>query len=804
MLNSLRRDVQYAFRTLARNPGFAAVSILALALGIGANTAIFTVVNSVLLQPLNFHKPEQLVRVRERNLKAGFPQFSLSPGNYLDFRDHNHSFSGLAAMGSASMNFAGTGEPERLRGVRVTTDFFGVLGVSPMLGRVFTTQEGQLGSQHVVILSYGLWQRRFAGSRGVLGQQLKLNDELYTVVGVMPADFRFGDRIEIWMPLAMDLQNWQQRGGHYLGGIGRLRDGVSIASAQADLNGIAARAAQAYPASNSGWDTTLESQQESVVGKVRPAILTLTAAVGFVLLIACVNLANLLLSRSAARRREIGIRNALGAGRGRLIRQLLTESVLLSGLGAAVGLALAWAGTRTLVTLTPDILPRAAEIGVDARVLLFTAGIAVLTGVLFGLAPAVQMARADLISTLREGGRGNSMGFRRNSVRSLLVIGEVALALVLLTGAGLLMRSFYHLQSVEPGFDPHDVLTFRTNLPGARYKGDAAVRAFYDRALAAVRALPGVTSAGTGQIFPLSGDDYILSFTQIGKPPVPVGNQPSAAYYSVSAGYFEALRIPVQMGRVFTDHDTANSPAVCVISEAMARQFYRGENPIGQRLQVGNGSNKPAEIVGVVGNVRDQELESFGRPAVYYPATQDPFSSMYFGVRAAGDPSALIAPIRAAIRSIDAELPVDAIGTVDDLVSKSLAQRRFSMLLMAIFASLALILAMVGIYGVMAYSVTQATQEIGIRMALGAGRSDVLRIVLTYGGLLMSVGLVAGIAAALGAGRLLATQLYEVKPFDPLTFAAVGAALVATGLAACLIPALRAMRVDPLIALRNE
>jgi len=804
MLNSLRRDVLYALRTLARNPGFACVSVLALALGIGANTAIFTVVNSVLLQPLHFYKPAQLVRVRERNLKAGFPEFSLSPGNYLDFRDHNHSFSGIAAMSGASMNYSGGAEPERLRGTRVTAEFFQVLGVSPMLGRTFTAQENQLGSQHVVILSYGLWQRRFAGSRDVLGRQMNLNNELYSVVGVMPADFHFPDRIEFWIPMAMNLQNWQQRGGHYLGGIGRLRDGVTLAAAQADLNIIAARAEKAYPDSNAGWDTTLQSLRETVVGKVRPAIVTLTAAVGFVLLIACVNLANLLLSRSAARRKEIGIRNALGAGRGRLIRQLLTESVLLSSLGAVVGLVLAWAGTRLLGNLTPDILPRAGEIGVDARVLLFTAAIAILTGILFGLAPAIQMARTDLISALREGGRGNSMGFRRNSLRSVLVIGEVALALVLLSGAGLLMRSFYHLQGVDPGFDPHDVLTFRTSLPSARYKTSPLIVTFYDRALTAIRALPGVTAAGAGQIFPLSGDDYILSFVQVGKPPVAVGNQPSAAYYSVTPGYFEALRIPVKTGRDFAARDTADAPAVCVISESMARQFYRNENPIGQRLQVGNGSNKPAEIVGIVGDVRDQELESFGRPAIYYPSTQDSFGSMYFGVRTAGDPETLIAPLRAAIRSLDPELPLDAVGTVDDLVSKSLAQRRFSMLLMAVFAALALLLAMVGIYGVMAYSVTQATQEIGIRMALGAKRGDVLRIVLTYGGILMAAGLVIGVAAAAGAGRLLAAQLYQVKPFDPLTFAAVVAALLATGLAACLVPAFRAMRVDPLVALRNE
>ena len=803
MLNSLRRDSLYTFRTLVRSPGFAIVSIVALALGIGANTAIFTVVNSVLLRPLRFWKSSQLVVVRERNLKAGFPQFSLSPGNYLDFRDHNRTFSGIAAFGGASMNFSSGGEPERLPGTRVTNEFFRVLGASPILGRTFTGPEGQQGNDRVVILSYGFWQRQFAGRRDVLGQTVNFNLNPYTVVGVMPRDFQFPARAQFWIPLTMNLQNWQQRGGHYLGGIGRLREGVGIDAAHSDLNHIAARAEQDYPASNAGWDTVLQSLQEASVGKIRPAIVTLAAAVGLVLLIACVNLANLLLSRSVARRREIGIRTALGAGRGTVIRQLLTESLILSGIGAAAGLALAWFGTRLLVRLTPDILPRASEIAVDARVLAFTAAVAILTGVLFGIAPSIQMARTEVNSALREGARGNAIGFRRNRMRSVLVIGEVALAIVLLSGSGLLIRSFYRLQGVDLGFDPHDVLTFHTNLPPARYKEPSQIVGFYDRALQGIRALPGVTAAGAGQIFPLAGDDYLLSFTQIGKPPVAAGNEPSAAYYAVTPGYFEALHIPLKAGRVFDAHDTASAPTVAVISESMARQYYRGENPIGQHLQMGNGIG-PSVIVGIVGDVRDQELESFGRPAVYYAATQDQFSSMYFGVRTAGDPGALVASIRKTVHALDKELPLDAMGTVEGLVSSSLAQRRFSMLLMATFACLAMILAVVGIYGVMAYSVNQATQEIGIRIALGAGNADVLRIVLSYGGILTTAGLTIGVAASLGAGRLLASQLYQVKSFDLLTLAAVGSAVLAIGLTACLVPAWRAMRVDPVVALRNE
>jgi len=803
MLTSFLRDLRYAARNLWRNPGFTCVSVAALALGIGANTAIYTVVNSVLLQPLRYANPEQLVVVRERNLKAGFPQFSMSPGNYLGYRDQNHSFSAIAVFSGQGLNLSGGAEPERLRGSRVSGEFFDVLGRKPSVGRAFSAKEMQFGAPHVAILSYALWQRRFGGSADALWKTVKLNEELYTVIGVMPEDFQFPARVEIWTPLTMNLANWQQRGGHYLGAVGRLRQGVTLAAAQTDLNAIAARAEKDFPDSNSGWDTTMTSLQEASVGRIRPAMLTLSAAVGFVLLIACVNLANLLLSRSSARRREIGVRASLGAGRWRLIRQLLTESLLLSATGAAVGLALAVAATRPLAKMSPTILPRAGEIGLDMRALGFTAGIAILTGLLFGIAPALHMVRTDLIAALREGARGNAIGFRRNRLRSMLVTGEVALALILLCGAGLLMRSFYRLQSIDPGFDPHGVLTFRTNLPGAKYKTDEQKYAFYSRALERMRALPGVTSAGAAQIFPLTGDDYVLSFVQVGKPAIPAGNQPSASYYAATPGYLGALRIAVKSGRDFDEHDNAGAPAVALISESMARQFYANENPIGQRIQMGNGT-KPAEIVGIVGDVRDQDLETKGRAAVYEPAAQVPFGSMYFGVRSAGDPAALIPAVRAAIRKMDAELPLDAVGTVDGLLETSLSQRHFAMLLMSIFAGIALALAMVGIYGVISYSVTQATQEIGIRMALGAQPLDVVRMVFAYAGALLGAGLVIGIGGALAAGRLLAAQLFEVRPSDPVTYALVAAALLATGLAASAIPAFRAMRVDPLVALRDE
>jgi putative ABC transport system permease protein len=802
MLTAFLRDLRYGLRTLGRNPGFTCVAVLALALGIGAVSAIFTVVNSVLLQPLHFYKPEQLAVVNERNLKKGFPEFPLSPGDYLDFRDHNHSFSGVSVIETTAVNLTGFAEPERVPTAGVTPEFFQVMGAQPILGRSFTAQEVRVESEHVVIIGYRLWQRRFGGRRDILGRKLKLDAELYTVVGVMPAGFEFPAQTQCWAPFTLKPEDWQQRGNHGLAGIARLKDGVTIEAAQVDLNAIAARAEQAYPETNSGWDTNLKSLQEDTVGDTRLAIITLAAAVGFVLLIACVNLANLLLSRSAARRREIGIRGALGAGRARLVRQLLTESMLLAALGAVGGLALAWAGTRVLANLSNDILPRASEIAVDGRVLAFTAAIALFTVVLFGLAPAVLMAKTDVNSALRAGGRGSSIGFRRNRLRSALVVGEVALSLVLLSGAGLMMRSFYHLRSIDPGFDPHGVLTFSTDLPDAQYKTDKLQTEFYNGALERIRALPGVSAAGAGQIFPLAGTTIILTFVQLGKPPVPVGNEPSAGNGVVTPEYFAALRIPLKAGRYFTQRDNAAALPVAIISEAMARQFYRNENPLGQRVEISG--KKPAEIVGVVGDIRDRQLESKGRATVYQPAAQYPNTSMYFAVRTAGNPADLIPPVRAAIRQMDPDLVLDTVGTVEHLVDTSLSDRRFAMLLMAVFAGLALALAMVGIYGVMSYSVTQATQEIGIRMALGAGSGDVLWMVLSYGGLLMAAGLLIGVPMALGAGALLASQLFETPASDPVTYAAVSVALLLTGLAACAVPAIRATGVDPMVALRNE
>jgi len=802
MLASVFSDLRYGWRTLRRSPGFAAVSVLALALGIGANSAIFTVVNSVLLRPLRFPDSDRLILVIERNLKAGFPRFSLSPGNYLDYRDHNHSFTGLTAFSQQGLNLSGGSAPERLHGAQVTGDFFDVLGVKPQLGRSFAGNELKPGSDHVAILSQALWKRRFGGDGNVLGQTLKLNQEVYTIVGVTPPGFTFPETTQVWTPLTMKEEQWRHRGGHFLSGVARLKPGATVETAEADLNSIAARAEKEFPESNTGWDTTEIRLQEALVGDVRPAMLTLTAAVAFVLLIACVNLANLLLSRAVARRREIGIRASLGAGRARLVRQLLTESLLLAGLGAIAGLAIAWVGMRFLLRLGPDILPRADEIGLDGTVVAFTAAVAAITGILFGLVPARHMARTDLASFLRSGGRGASIGFRGNRMRSVLVISEMALALVLLTGAALLMRSFYQLRSADPGFDARGVLTFSVDLPPLKYKTDAQQIEFYSRALEKLRALPGVTAAGATDVFPLGGDDTVLTFEQVGKPPAPVGKSPSASFRRVTPGYFKSLRIALKRGRDFDDRDNASTPPVAVISESMARQFYANENPLGQFIRISG--SKPAGIVGIIADVRDQQLASKGRPAVYQSALQAADEPMAYAVRTSGDPASLIASARAAIREIDPELPLDAVGTMDSLVLHSLSTERLAMFLMALFAALALGLAMVGIYGVISYSVTQATQEIGIRMALGARSVDVLRMVFGYMGVLVGVGLAIGLPAAWGAGQLLSSQLFEVKPSDPTTYLGAAAVLLATGLLACALPAARAMLVDPLTALREE
>ena len=798
------QDLGYATRMLRRTPGFTAVALLALALGIGANTAVFTVVNAVFLQPLKFDHSEQLAVMRSRNPTMGLRELPLSPPDFLDYRAQNQVFSHMSVVRAEPFSYVGESEAQRLRGALVSTDFFDLMGARPALGRGFLTEEDQPGRNQVVVLSDGLWQREFGGRPDILGRSIQLGGKPYIVVGVASRDFNFPRRTELWSPFAFGPQELRSRALRYVGVVGRLKPDVSMDQAREEMNTIAARLEKQYPAEDKGWGALLRGLQEDMVGSVRPAMLTLLAAAGFVLLIACANLANLLLARSGVRQREISVRAALGAGNGRLIRQLLTESVLLSMAGAGLGLWLADAGTRLVARTGANILPRAGDIAMNGRVLGFTVAIAVLTGLLFGLAPALKLARRDIHSGLREAGGGAYAGFRRNRLRSALVIVEVALSLALLTGAGLLMRSFYQLQSVDPGFQPQNLLAIRVALPEIRYSRPEQRLAFFERVLERIRSLPGVQAAGATTDFPLDTGSTLAYLFVPGQPPKPHGHEDTATSHFVTPGYFESMKIQLKTGRFFDERDGPDSQRVSIISDALAKQFFRSENPIGKLIVFGGPQGKPSTIVGVASDVRQESLTTGANPAFYQPLSQVPATPQYVAIRAVQDPALLIPPVRGAIREMDRQVPVDVAGTAEEIVASSLAQPRLAMLLMAAFAGLALALALIGIYGVMSYAVAQARREIGIRMALGAQRGDVLRLVFRYGAVVLTAGLATGAPAAVATGRLLASQLYEVKPADPLTFGAVVALTLGVGLIACLVPACRAMRVDPVETLRHE
>ena len=804
MLSSIGQDLRYAIRTFVRTPGFTIVAVTATALGIGANTAMFTIVNTVLLRPLPYPAPEQLMVLTERNLSLGFPRFSFSPANFLDYQARNHTFAGISALRRESMSYTGSGDPELVPSVAVSSVFFDVMRVAPAYGRGFSDQDANPGSARIVVISHGFWQKRFGGNKGVLNQNIRLDNEQRTIVGIMPPRFEFPPATQIWMPAQWDAEESGVRGGHYVGAIGRVKPGVTVQQATADLNSIAAQLQQQYKATNTGWDTTVTTLQEQAVGKIRPAILTLLAAVGFVLLIACANLANLLLSRSSVRRREMSVRGALGAGKGRLIRQLITESLALAIAGGVVGLSLGYFGIQAFLRSNPDVIPRSKDLGLDWHVLAFTLFATLVTGALFGLAPALHLARFDLNSGLREGGRGASVGFRRNKLRSVFVIAEIALSMVLLAGAGLLMKSFYTLTNVDPGFDATNLVTMRANLSDTSYHEPQKQVAFYSAVLAKVRALPGVQAAGATLTFPLAGGNNFLAFNLPTHPPKPVGQADSAAFYAITPGYLEAMRIPLKAGRYFTDNDREGSQKVAIVTERWAQRYMPGENALGKPIIIGGGNGPPAEIVGIVGDIHDAGLEADSRPAMYQPAFQTRWGTLVLAVRTAQSPTTIVKPVQSAIRDVDPEVPIDQIATAEDVVIKSLAQPRLAMVLMATFAALALVLATVGIYGVMSYTVAQATPEIGVRMALGAQSGDVLRLVLQYGGAVALAGLVIGVPVALGLSRLLSSQLFGIAPHDPATFASVAAVLAAVSMAACLVPAIRAMRVDPNVALRYE
>lgn len=812
LFSDLWQDLRYGLRTLIKNPGFTIVAVIALALGIGANSAIFSVVNTVLLRPLPYKDPDRLVMVWEDASEQGFPHNTPAPANFIDWRNQNQLFEGMAALHRQTYNLTGSGEPERIDGRRVSANLFELLGVQPLKGRWFLPDEDRPGANQVVILSHRLWQRRFGSEENIVGKTLTLNGRSFTVVGVMPRQFEFPSREDqLWVPIAFTPEEGNRRTSHYLEVIARTKPGISREQAQAEMNTIAARLEQQYPDSNSTVGTTVVPLHEEVVGNIKPALLILLGAVGFVLLVACANVANLLLARAAVRQKEIALRLALGASRWRLIRQFLTESILLSAIGGLVGLLLSFVALMVLRSFIPNEISQAAEITIDAKVLGFTFLVSILTGLIFGLAPATQASNFNLNETLKEGGRDTNAGSRGNRIRGLLVITEVAVSLILLIGAGLLINSFVRLRNVDPGFQTDHVLTMGIVLPQLKYPDRARREAFYTDVIRRVESLPGVKSAAVTNWIPLVFQGDSIGITIEGQGNVPVSERPNAATRLISRHYFSAMGIRLLKGRQFDDRDNERSPAVSVISEAMARRFWPGQDPIGKRFTPGNGDSPDdwIEVIGVVNDVRQFELTAEPRPQMYLSHDQlgEPFgvfAPRFLVVHTEVAPLSLASMVRDSVWAVDKDQPVSAISTMEEILSDSIARQRFSMLLLGIFAALALVLAAVGIYGVMSYSVAQRTHEIGIRLALGAQTSTVLKLALGYGLKLVVLGTLIGLVVSFGLTRLMSTLLFGVSPTDPITFAGISLILISVALLASYIPARRATKVDPMVALRYE
>ncbi|HYE64226.1 MAG TPA: ABC transporter permease [Pyrinomonadaceae bacterium] len=812
-METLWQDIRYGIRMLAKRPGFAAVTVLALALGIGANSAIFSVVNAVLLRPLPFEDPERLVMVWERRPRQNREAGPVAPADFVDWQNQNQVFERMAAYSPAAFNLTGVGEPEQIITHVVTTGFFQVLGVEAAVGRTFLQEVDDPTRERTVVLSQGFWQRRLGGDPNVTGKVLTLDDESYTVIGVMPSDFQFPDSLtQMWVAPKRVLPETSLpgnpdpamlRGMHYLSVIARLKQGVTLEQSQAEMQTIAGRLEQQYPNENTGHTARVVSLHEQLIGDVRPALLVLLGAVGFVLLIACANVANLLLARATARHREMSIRNALGASRLRLIRQLLTESTLLSLTGGVIGLLLAMWGVDLLIALSPENLPRLREIGLDGRVVGFTLVVSILTGIIFGLAPALQASKLDLNSSLKEGGRGSMEGFGRQRMRGLLIISEVALALVLLIGAGLMIRSFQRMHQVDPGFDPNHVLALQLSLPRSKYTENEQMVNFYNQVLGRIATLPGVESVGATWTLPLSGQDAGRGFEIEGYTPAP-DERTNAAFGVVSPRYFQTMKIPVLKGREFADQDTASAPGVVIINEPFARRYFPDGDALGKRLKLRGDDNPWLTIAGVVRDIKHTELTARPRMEMYLPYLQYPFPSMNVVVRTAHDPASLMMAVRKEVWAVDPDQPVANVETMTQLISNSVARARFNTILLGIFASVALILAAIGLYGVISYSVTQRTHEIGIRLALGAQHGDVLRMIVGQGMILVLVGVLIGLAAAFAVTRLMSSLLYGVTATDPLTFAGVSLVLAGVAFLASLIPARRATKVDPMAALRYE
>ncbi len=807
MFADLFQDVRYALRMLGKAPSFTAIMILTLALGIGANATIFSVINAVLIRPLPYPQPDQLVRVLESNPGKGWPTFSIAPPNFLDWREQTQTLEKIAAYEPNGYTYTGGDTPEHWAGPMVTEGFFEIFRAQPEIGRTFSADEFQAGKNHVVVISDALWRSAFAADRAVLGRSVSLDGQTYTVIGVMGPQFQFPSTVtQVWLPLVFTADEIQNaRGAHYLGDIARLASGVSIAQAQAEMTGIAQRLEKQYPQTNVGWTAVVISlSQGGGVKQARPALLVLLGAVGFVLLIACANAANMLLARATVRQREIAVRLTLGASRGRLVRQLLTESVLLSFMGAAMGLLIAFASTRVISTLPAEFLPRAQYVNVDSLVIWFTLGLALLTGLLFGCAPAIATGRGELAETLREGGRTGSGA--RAGLRKLLVVAEVTLAFVLLAGAGLLVRSFSRLTAVDPGVQTAGRFAFDLNIPSKKYATPQQQLEFYNEVQQRLAVLPGINSAVLTTLVSASGEDEMYSVGHLND--ADSDDHPSALSFRVSPGYFHAMGIPLVSGRDFTPADNASAPHVCIIDEVFARTMFPGRNPIGEKIHIGHQYVIVREIVGVVANVKQYgQAEDEASLEVYEPFVQFPRTSASFVLRTSAGTAGLAAEVRHAVQQVDAQQAVTGFQSFDEILSSLIALPRFRTVLLGIFAGLAALLAAIGLYGVMSYTVTQQTQEIGIRLALGAQRESILRLIVGKGMFLVGAGVALGVAGALALTRVLVSFsafLFGVKAYDPVTLAGVTLLFAAVAAIACWLPARRASRVDPLVALRYE
>jgi predicted permease len=807
----LLQDLHYAFRQMRMRPGFTAVVVLTLALGIGANTSIFSVLDAVLLRPLPFSQPQKLVKVWTRFTGIGLPddQNAVSPPEFRDFQQLNKSFSDLAAIGTGAVNLGVKGSPQRVVGSSVSPGLFSMLGVQPFLGRTFLAEEGQLGRDHEVILSYGLWRRAFAANPVVVGSTLPVDGVPMTVVGVMPAGFEYPEQSEIWGPLAFSPNDLSaaSRGNHGLEVLGRVRPELSLAQVQSDMDRVGKTMVEqnaAYPYQKYGFGIILHPLLEETVGDVRPALLVLMASVGLVLLIACANVANLLLVRASERQQEIGVRMALGASRWRLTRQLLTESVLLALIGGLAGLAISPWLLRGLVALAAKTLPRTVNTGIDSQALFLTMLVSLATGVLFGLAPALQAGSKANCEVLKSG--RSTEGGRSKRLRSALIMGETALSLILLAGAGLLMRSFQQILKVDPGFRPDGVLTMRVALPDALYGKPEQVRGFYNGLLERVRSLPGVRAAGAVSALPLGGDGG-SGTTTIDTTQVPFADSyPEADQRMATPGYFQAMGISLIRGRLFDERDSSTSPPVAIVDESLAETFWPNQDPVGKRLHIGGPKNTVPwdTVVGVVRHVRNRTLEARSRVEVYWPEDQNPYGAMTLTILTFGNPMNLAPTIQKEVSAIDPDLPIYRVRTVGEVMGESVARRRLALILLGVFAGLALMLAMVGIYSVTSYVVAQRQQEIGLRMALGADKGDVLRLMMGQGMTTILAGLGIGLGSALLLTRLMRGLLFAVQPADPLTLCGAAVLLMAVASVAILIPARRATRVNPVVALRYE